>query len=571
MEIVSDYVNVLASHLSTIHNPLWIFLIIAIPGVVVGKLFHSFKLPDVSGQVIVGILIGLFLNESQLNSVSCFSDIALGVMTFSIGLHLKYKVLHNSGSRILNLAIFDTLFCFISVLLVLRFFINTLPLAAILVLAAISVATAPGTIISLIQKKYSRGVLTKTLVGVVAFNNFSTIIVFEICMFAGRQFAGDGTAAFGVLNSFFLIAATIVYGIVSGFVVSFLTKHQHGKGDIFSTIAIMIIFNIVVCNYLGLSHLLVNLILGIVFCNSSYHTQKVTDSLENITGILFAVFFTLAGTHLDLSQFKVVGAAGAAFILTRAVAKCLGVFTASRLFKYPKVIANFLGMGLLPQAGLAIGLVMSLRKIPAFADVAPTMTAIVLAAVAANELIGPFITSLSIDFAKETNQATPRLIDFLHEEYILTDLVASDKWEAIKKMTDFLVKTNNLESITREDLLETVIKREKEFTTGVGQKLAIPHAKIPKKEKLVGVIGITHSPIDFESIDNRGVNIIILIATPLGQENLHVKILAAVAKIFTEDPLLQQKLIEASGPAEVYDILQSSEIRDVNAYLEEVE
>lgn len=575
--------SLLPDHLS----PEVTFLIVAFIGMIVGKFFHRIKLPDITGQVLFGLIIGpsgyLILNpifhtgdltifsHYDLESIKFISDIALGIMTFSIGTHLNYKMLHNSGSRIVRLAVFDSFFTFSLVFLVMNFVLK-IDYRISLLLASIAIATAPGTVVSLIQKKFSRGVFTKTLVGVVALNNLATIFVFEIAK-GITMIEGDGSfihTVLGIGKPFLIILATIAFGIVSGLLVTVLSRYQHDKADLFTIVFLAIFFNIIACRYLNISPLLVNLTLGITFCNMSYHSKQVVKVFSNVNGLIFSVFFTLAGAHLDLSQLKIAGIAGAAFIVMRIIAKTLGAFTASKLFNYPDTIAKYLGIGLVPQAGLAIGLVINLSKYPELSDITATISTIVLAAVAVNEIIGPFTTSKSFDLAKETGQAAPRLIDFLHEEYILLPLKADDKWDAIEKMTDFLVKTNHIHSITRDDLLTSIRDRENQLTTALGRRMAIPHARIPSKEKLMGVIGILEKPLDWEALDDQPVEIVILIATPEGMDNLHVQLLGAIAKIFADDPLYQKKLVSANSAAEIYDLLQNKEIRDINSYLEEL-
>jgi len=146
---------------------------------------------------------------------------------------------------------------------------------------------------------------------------------------------------------------------------------------------------------------------------------------------------------------------------------------------------------------------------------------------------------------------------------------AEDKWDCIEKMCRFLVKTNHLRSIKFDDLFQSVTEREKSFSTGLGNRLAIPHARIPAKEYLMGVIGIAKKPIEFESIDGEKVDIVILIATPEGKEDLHLKVIATIAKIFAEDPTFHEKLVNAENPAEAYDLLQSKEVQEINYFLDE--
>jgi len=549
-----------------------IFFLIGALSFVVGRTFHKFNLPDISGQVILGIILGPaalgIFSANELHSVAFFSDIALGLMTFSIGSYLNYKILHNSGLRILNLAIFDCIFVFTLVFGSLYYLVD-LSLEISLLLAAIAIETAPGTVISLIQKKFARGVFTKTLVGVVALNNLFTIVIFEVVkavdlgMITGAEWMSE-------MMSIGLVFLSILYGFVIARVAAFLTHKMHEKADLFAVIMLMIIGNVLICTSLGMSPLLANLTVGAVYCNYSYHTETVNKVMNTINGLLFAVFFALAGTHLDLTQLGLAGIAGVCFVAVRIAAKFGAIWTASAIFKYPPAIKKYLGLGLLSQAGLSIGLVISLSENPVLIDLIPTITTIILAAVAANELIGPITTSKAFDLAHETGQATPRLIDFLHEEYILMPLEAEDKWDAIEQMSNFLVKTNHLKSITRDELHNTIMNREKEFSTGLGDGLAIPHGRIPSKENLMGVIGICRNKIDWESLDGKPVDIVIMIATPEGQETLHLKILSAISKIFAEDTTLHNKMVSSKNEAELYELMQSHEVRDVNSYISDL-
>ena len=548
------------------------FFLISAMAFVVGRTFHKFHMPDISGQVILGILLGPaafgIFSTAELHDIAFFSDLALGFMTFSIGTYLNYKVLHNSGLRILNLALFDCLFVFTLVFCSLYYLVD-LSLEISLLLGAISIETAPGTVISLIQKKFARGVFTKTLVGVVAINNLFTILIFEIVKAVDIGLI-TGAGLMNELLSVGMVLLSIVYGVAVGWMTAFLTKKMHDSADLYAVIVLVIIGNVLISSSLGMSPLLANLTLGAAYCNFSYHTDGINKILNTMNGLLFALFFCLAGTHLDLSQLKLAGIAGVCFVVVRIIAKFSAVWTASAIFNYPPVISRYLGLGLLSQAGLSIGLVISLSENTELSSLVPTITTIILAAVAANELIGPITGAKSFDLAKETGQATPRLIDFLHEEYILLPLDADDKWSAIEQMTDFLVKTNHVKSITRDELLETIVKRENDFSTGLGDGLAIPHGRIPRKENLMGVIGICSKPIDWEALDGKPVDIVIMVATPEGQEALHLKILSAIGKIFSEDPTFHSKMLAAGNEAELYELLQSKEVRDMNSYISDL-
>lgn len=556
--------------------PLGTFVLLAATGMCAGHLARRIRIPDVSGQILAGMLLGPcvlgFFSEHALKEMTLITEVALGVMTFIAGTHLSFKKLHNASRRVFLFAGADVVLTFVGVFSVLSV-LSIQNVSGRLLLAAIAIATAPGTVVGLIQAKKARGVLVKTLIGVVALNNIAAIVAFEICKIVSVELlsaeAFEAMRFLKVLMWSFVL--DLVVGALVGWFAALVTKHQHEDSGLFSTILLAIFANVVICQYFPLSTLLVNMAAGVTFSNISYHTRRVAHTLEGFNGLIFCVFFTLAGTHLDLSVFKVAGLAGIIYVVSRFGAKALAVYAVGRLIRVPAKISKYLGVCLIPQAGLTIGLVISLNEFGVFVNtgLAAAVAAITLASVVVNEIIGPLATEKSFDLAKESGQGVTRLIDFLQEEFIVTDLAAADKWDAIEKMCRFLVKTNHLRSVTFEKLHQSVVEREKTMSTGIGRSLAVPHARIPSAEHLMGVVGILKTPIDFEAPDGKKVAVICLVATPEGKEDLHLKVLSAIGKIFTNDPLFLGKLLDSGTPAEVYDLFQSAEIQEINYFLDE--
>lgn len=562
------------------------FFLIASGGFIMGELAEKVKLPDITGQIFLGLLLGPtgallismllghefhpIISEHNLHSVGIFGEIALGIMVFTIGSHLTKHSLHNAGERILNIAITHTVVVFLAVTLGL-IYVAKLELVPAILLGTIAIAVAPGTVISVIQKKRARGAFTKTLLGVVAISNVTTILLFDLCHSFALSYlrktsdSGFFTMLIGALDGPLF---TIIWGVLVGLLAARITKHMHSRKELATIISLFILGNIVLGKLAGFSPILINLIMGITFSNKSYHVKMVMEFFGELEGILYALFFTLAGTHLDIRTLAAAGVAGTVFIVFRIIAQWVNAWGMSRYLKYGTQIGNFLGLAMIPKAGLAIGLLIVLTGEQEFAPYIQVMTAVVLASVVVNELLGPFAVGLSLDKTGDTNQAQPRLVDFLHEEYIIMPLKCSDKWQTINEMCRFLITSHNVNSISEEKLISIVTEREQEFPTAIGERIAVPHARIPGNHKLMGVIGILDTPIDFEAIDAQPVDVVILVATPEGKDSLHVKLLATIARIFS-DAILHNKIVTSESPAEVYDILQSREIRTVNAYLDE--
>jgi mannitol/fructose-specific phosphotransferase system IIA component (Ntr-type) len=197
------------------------------------------------------------------------------------------------------------------------------------------------------------------------------------------------------------------------------------------------------------------------------------------------------------------------------------------------------------------------------------VTTIVLGAVVTFEIIGPILTNLAIKRSGEANKNRARLLDFLHEEYILVGLRETDKWKVLEELTVFMHRVHGIREISSEELVKSVIEREKVMSTGIGEDLVVPHAIIEGGPMIRGVIGVSHKGIDFKAIDGKPVHIVVLIATPEGHYDQHLHALAAIAKIFGQDPEIKNRIVKAKTVAEVHEILQTSHADTANVYLEE--
>jgi len=562
------------------------FFILAVGGFTLGELVQKIKLPDITGQILFGLLLGPtgallyssilgrdiapLVSEESLHTIEFFGEMALGVMVFTIGSHLTRHSLHNAGRRITNLALSHTFVVFSAVTAGL-YFIADLDMIPSVLLGAIAIAVAPGTVISVIQKKHARGSFTKTLLGVVAISNVTTIILFDLCHSIAISLLDrtpDTAIATTLLWAIGRPLVTALWGVAVGTLAAKITVHMHRRNELATIVTLFILGNIVLGKLTGFSPILINLIMGITFSNRSYHVKMILEFFNEIEGILYTIFFTLAGTHLDIRALQAAGIAGTVFIVVRIIAQWLNAFAMSRSMKYGTLIGKYLGFAMIPKAGLAIGLLIVLTGESEFTPYIQSITAVVLASVIVNELLGPFAVGFGLDKSGDTNQAQPRLIDFLHEEYILMPIKSTNKWDVIEEMCRFLVKSNNINTLTEEQLIDIVMQREKEFPTAIGEAIAVPHARIPGNHQLMGVIGILQKPMEFEALDQKPVDVVILVATPEGKDALHIKLLATIARIFSSASL-HQKIVTSESPAEVYDILQSEEIRTINSYLDE--
>jgi fructose PTS system EIIBC or EIIC component len=227
------------------------------------------------------------------------------------------------------------------------------------------------------------------------------------------------------------------------------------------------------------------------------------------------------------------------------------------------------GMALMPQAGIAIGLVLLLKGDPRLPDeMTRILGTLALAAITVNELIGPFFTWRALHRAGEIGKDRRRLIQFLQEEYIITRVQASDRWEALRKVTDFFIRTHHVPESKREALYESIRDRERRYTTAIGKGAAIPHGRIEKGAGIRGVMAILHHGVDFDAYDGEPVRLIMLVVTPKGFDNEHLEVMASLAQMLRHEGI-RERLLAAMNPYDAWEVIESEDMRNFNYFLEQ--
>jgi len=235
-------------------------------------------------------------------------------------------------------------------------------------------------------------------------------------------------------------------------------------------------------------------------------------------------------------------------------------------------VRRYLGPALLPQAGIAIGLVILLQDDPVFQrqeGLLNLFVAVVLTVVTINEIVGPIATRWALRKAGDLGMDRDRLIDFLQEENIITDLRAFGKPAAIEQMVDLLIASHRLTGIDRDQLLESVLDREAQATTCLGGGLAVPHCILPENHPMVGVMALSKNGLSVPTPDGRPVHCMVLLGTSPGERGRHLQVLAALAKTVGSDATFQEKLFNAPTPAYAAELLHGEESEDFNYFLDD--
>lgn len=554
-------------------GPFLLVSIVLIAGTLGGALARLARLPGITGNILIGVIIGpsclsLISGESQLHDLAPLSTLAMGLITVSIGGRLCYRRIHNALKRITIIALLEVTGTVTLVFFVSRMFGAAWPTA--LLLGTISAATAPGTIVALIRENRGKGSFVKTLVSVVALDNILCIFLFAVASDLVSHYYQDNGASVRVdlalLVSLIQLLASAVIGLLCGFITRRLVANP--KFHRFSTVLVAILVCTGLSSYLGLSPLLTSLFFG-VYLGNSLAAEGYLDTLEPIEPLLYTCFFTLAGVSLHLDSLASVGLLCVVYLVARFAGKAIGAACGGLISKCSPRLWTNIPMALVPQAGVAIGLVVLVESdkfIPS--EVGNYIGAIVLAAVTINEIAGPLLVRLSLVRANEVNMDRPRLMEFMSEEFILTDIQASDKWDAIRQLVDFLCRTHKVVGVTPDELYESVVEREKSMSTAVGDAVAIPHGRIPKGPDIQGVFGICPNGVDFDAPDDKPVGLIMLIVTPDEHEEKHIQVMAGLCAM-ASDPAIRKRLSAAIDPHDAWEIIEHEEIRSYNYFLED--
>jgi Kef-type K+ transport system membrane component KefB len=383
-------------------HPLFSLGILLIVGYGIGKLAARVKLPEITGFIIAGILMGEsvtgIIPRHMGEDLSLVTEVALGLIALTIGGEFYSAKLRRLGTAIVIITLVQLFASFAVVtvaLLVVR-----LPLPFALLMGAIASATAPAATVAIVQSLRARGKFIDYLYGVVALDDAGAVILFGVVFAVATGFVGDagGHGAALVLHAFREVGLSLVVGAVGGFAIHALARRKSNAHEVLIITLGMLFLTTAVAIVFELSPLLTNMAAGALLINMAPQNHRIFRFLEPFTPPIYALFFVIAGTELRpaiLAQSQIV-LLGGVYILARAVGKYGGVYLGARLSGVEPEIRTNLGICMLPQAGVAIGLVLLIQASPLMAGLSPqysrivdTMVNVILLSVFVNEIIGP--------------------------------------------------------------------------------------------------------------------------------------------------------------------------------------
>lgn len=562
--------------LDSLHHagPLLLLAIVLLAGSFFGALARRIRLPGITGQIIGGVLVGRagldLFSEESIAGLEPMTEIALGLIAVTVGAHLHIGRLSNAVRRLSYLLIAEST---ITPLLVFfaAYYLGGATFELSLLFGAVSIATAPATIVALVRETRSKGVFVKTLIAAVALNNTACIVVFEVCRaLIGSDYQLQSEVLLQADGAIAQLIAPILLGSVAAFALDRITRIALGPERLATAAVVALVLTSGLATSIGISPMLACLALGAVQTNIARSRTHLVDSVfDNFEPAILTVFFTLAGMHLNFDHLESAGILIVLYFVARFAGKLLSADLALRAAHATDRVRKNLGLALVPQAGVAVGLVLLIQDDARFSEAAGLFGAVVLTVVTINEIIGPVLTRIALQRAGEVGRDRLRLIDFLQEEHILTDFAAESKEAAIERLVDLLIRTHGLRDVDRDELLASVLAREDQGSTCLGGGLAVPHGILPEGEPMVGVMALTQSGLGFETPDGRPVHCMVLLGTASDERDRHLQVLAALARTVGTDRAFGDQLFDSKSPAHAYELLHGEESEDFNYFMEE--
>ena len=373
-------------------------------GLTGGWLTSKINLPSVTGYILSGLILGPsvlnIITGDVYNSLGFVNELALGILAISVGTELHRDMIKRLGRDLTILSVANTLLSFV-LTTVFTYFLG-LPITYALVLGALSMTVSPSGVVSMVKETRARGEMTQTLLGLVAFDNLITIIVFGIVVaFVTSVGNTDANNLTLILSVFLDIIFAGLIGLGVGLFVAFFIRQMLPNDRLLVIIGAAILFNSGIATVLTLSPILINIVAGATITNLTNRRGLVSEVINRMELPIFVVFLTLAGAHLDIAIFARVGLIGMAYIGGRLIGKVLGAFAASHVTSLSQKSRQNIGLSLLPQAGIAIGLAtIAEQSVPGAKGV---LTGVVLTGVVFFEIVGPLILARALKNTGETN------------------------------------------------------------------------------------------------------------------------------------------------------------------------
>ena len=403
-------------------NPGIVIGIVLISGFLASLAMRRIRFPAVTGYLVIGIILGPLVSgilsselTEQLSGI--VTPVALGIIAYMIGGSLPLSSLRGLKRSIAIITLAEGGFACVFVAVLVTFVAPlVLPgtaldfrafLAMGIIAGGISLATAPAVTMAIIGESKARGPLTTTLLGVVALDDSLAIIAYAIALGVGVSImstSGSISMPGMLITELGHIGLSLVLGVVSALLVLWIIRYSRNNQESLIVVLGAILLTAELAAYIGLFPLLANMTLGFVIVNRQKSAQNVIGVVHEIQDIIYILFFTIAGSHLDLGIIQSAGILAGLIVLGRCLGKFFGAWLGATVSGAPRVVRRYLGLTLLPKAGVTVGLALMVVETPELQAISNLLVSGVLASTLINELFSPPLSKFALTRSGETGQ-----------------------------------------------------------------------------------------------------------------------------------------------------------------------
>ena len=389
-------------------------------GLLLSRLAKKIQLPAVTAYLVAGVLIGPFLlgalnvpglgiSHEQVEAFGIIADVALGFIAFSMGNEFRLAQLKEIGKQATVIGIFQAVFTTLVVdvaLIGLHFLMpDKFPLSAAIMLGAVATATAPAATLMVVRQYKAKGPLTDVLLPVVALDDAVGLVVFAISFGIAKSLQSSVSILSIVLEPLLEVVLSLALGFLMGVLFTLCERFFHSRSKRMAVSVTFVLMTVGISSlkfeveslgiHIGFSSLLACMMLGTVFCNFCDFSEELMDRADRWTAPILILFFVISGAELELSVFGQLAVViiGIVYIAARSVGKYFGAGISARAVKCNENIVKYLGITLLPQAGVALGMAIKAAELGSEGSIVRNIT---LFAVLIYEIFGPFLTKIAL-------------------------------------------------------------------------------------------------------------------------------------------------------------------------------
>ena len=391
----------------------------SLAGLLLSRLAKKVHLPAVTAYLISGVLIGPFIlgrigvpgigiTAAQIEGFGLISDLALGFIAFAMGNEFRLAQLKKIGNQVTVIGVFQAVFTTVvvdAVLITLHFLLpDALSLQSAIVLGSVATATAPAATLMVVKQYKAKGPVTDVLLPVVALDDAVGLVVFAISFGIARSLgAGPVNVLSIVLEPLLEVVFSLALGFLMGLLFTLCERYFHSRSKRMAVSVTFVMLTVAISSmkfqagdvHIGFSSLLACMMLGTVFCNICDVSEELMERADRWATPILILFFVISGAELELSVFKdvVVVVIGVIYIISRSIGKYFGAGISARMTNSDPKIIKYLGITLLPQAGVALGMAGKAIELGSDGAIVRNIT---LFAVLVYEIVGPFLTKIAL-------------------------------------------------------------------------------------------------------------------------------------------------------------------------------